>query len=153
MRSEMPELVLGAAQARLTAHFASRRAAAQRAVVEALDSPRCAAMLAELRRLLDDPPLTAAAAEPAAAPVFGGRARRFARRMHAVQSVLGHHHDAVAAGAAARDIGVRAHLAGENAFSFGLLQERAHRDALEYEDQARRVWKRVRRARPRTWAR
>jgi hypothetical protein len=73
--------------------------------------------------------------------------------MHAVQSVLGDHHDAVASGAAAREIGVRAHLAGENAFSFGLLQERAHRDALEYEDQARRVWKHVRRARPRTWVR
>jgi CHAD domain-containing protein len=204
LASTPPELVLGPAQARVTAHFAPRQATAQRAVLEALDSPRYAAILAELSRLLDDPPLTVAAAKPAAKvlpdgadrqyrrarrsmrrarrtpagparevalhdvrkaarraryaaeaaqPAFGNKARKFARRMKAVQSVLGDYHDAVKAGEAAREIGVRAHLAGENAFSFGLLQARAHGDAAGHESQARQVWKRVSRARPRTWAR
>lgn len=92
-------------------------------------------------------------AAEAAQPAFGSKARKFARRMKAVQSVLGDYHDAVKSGEAAREIGVRAHLAGENAFSFGLLQARAHQDAAGHERQAAQVWKRVPRARPRTWAR
>jgi CHAD domain-containing protein len=84
-------------------------------------------------------------------PVFGKRARRFSRRMKAVQSVLGDHQDAVNAAAAAREIGVEAHLAGENAFSFGMLCERAHRDAVDYQDQARRVWKHAARGKSGGW--
>jgi hypothetical protein len=64
--------------------------------------------------------------------------------MKKVQSVLGTHQDAVLAQAAARDIGVRAHLAGENAFSFGLLQDRAHRQALACEERVHHVWRRAR---------
>jgi CHAD domain-containing protein len=172
-------------------------------VREALDSPRYLAILDDLDRLLDDPPLTAAADGPAgrvlvqatqreyrrtrrrmhrarrapdgparevalhetrkaakraryaaeaAQPVFGRKARRFARHMKAVQSALGDHHDAVNAAAVAREVGVRAHLAGENAFSFGLLLERTHRDAVEYEDRARQAWKRAGHPLPRKWA-
>jgi CHAD domain-containing protein len=84
-------------------------------------------------------------------PVFGEKARRFSRRMKAVQSVLGAHQDAVSAGAAAREIGVHAFLSGENAFSFGLLCERARRDALDYQDQARRVWKQATRGKSGGW--
>jgi CHAD domain-containing protein len=80
-------------------------------------------------------------AAEATQPVFGEKARRFSRRMKAVQSVLGDHQDAVNAGQVAREIGVHAYLAGENAFSFGLLCERAHRDALDHQAEARRVWK------------
>ena len=82
-------------------------------------------------------------AAEAVAPARGKKARRFAKRMKAVQSVLGDHQDAVTARGTARDIGLHAHLAGENAFSFGLLQERANRDALDYQRQARRKWKRA----------
>jgi CHAD domain-containing protein len=82
-------------------------------------------------------------AAEAATPVIGKKARRFARRLKAVQSVLGDHHDAVNARDAAREIGVHAHLAGENAFSFGMLNERAYRDAPEYEEQAVAAWKRA----------
>jgi CHAD domain-containing protein len=82
-------------------------------------------------------------AAEAVVPVFGDKARRFSRRVKAVQSILGDHQDAVNAGQAAREIGVHAHLAGENAFTFGLLCERAHRDALDYQDDAMRAWKRV----------
>ncbi len=78
-----------------------------------------------------------------ARPVAGKRARRFARRMKALQSVLGDHHDAITAQAAAREIGVHAHLAGENAFSFGLLHERARHRALAAAGQAKKAWKRA----------
>jgi hypothetical protein len=57
----------------------------------------------------------------------------------------------VTARGVARDIGVHAHLAGENAFSFGLLNERAHRDALDSQRQARKVWKRAAGHQARHW--
>jgi CHAD domain-containing protein len=190
------EQVLGPAQARVRAHFAPREASAREALLEALNSARYYTLVAELDRLLADPPLTAAAAEPAeevlpraigrtyrrtrrrmhraqrmapgagrdtalhetrkaakraryaaeaARPALGKKTRRFARRMKAVQSALGDHHDAVNARAAAREIGVRAHLAGENAFTFGLLSERAAHDAAAYEAQAQRAWKHAKR--------
>lgn len=194
------ELVLGPAQARVTAHFAPIEASSREAVLHALDSERYRALRAELGVLLENPPLAPGAAKPAGAvlPLAIGRAyrrtrrrmrrarkapsgprrdvalhetrkaakraryaaeaaspalgkkggkkgRRFAKRMKKVQSVLGAHQDAVIARAAARDIGVHAHLAGENAFSFGLLQDRAHHQALACEKQAHRAWRRARR--------
>lgn len=90
-------------------------------------------------------------ASEAAFPVCGKKARRFARRLKKVQSALGDQHDAVIARAAARDIGIRAHLAGENAFSFGLLHERAHHEALSSEDRARRAWKKAKRPKSVGW--
>jgi CHAD domain-containing protein len=186
------EQVLGPAQARVRAHFAPREASAREALLEALNSARYYTLVAELDRLLADPPVTATAAEPAgkvlpraigrtyrrtrrrihqaqriapgagrdvalhetrkaakraryaaeaARPALGKKTRRFARRMKAVQSALGDHHDAVTARAAAREIGVRAHLAGENAFTFGLLSEWAAHDAAAYEAKALRAWK------------
>jgi CHAD domain-containing protein len=194
------ELVLGPAQARITAHFAPLEARTRRAVLDALDSERYRALRAELGRLLDSPPLTPAAAEPAGkalppavsrtyrrtrrrvrhaghapagqardaalhetrkaakraryaaeavAPALGKKtgkkARRFARSMKHVQSTLGGHQDAVIARTVTREIGVHAHLAGENAFSFGLLHERAHHQALACEHQAHRAWRQARR--------
>jgi CHAD domain-containing protein len=90
-------------------------------------------------------------AAEAVVPAFGKDARRFAKRMKAVQSVLGDHQDAVTARETARDIGVHAHLAGENAFTFGLLHERAHRDALDYQRQAWPAWKRAKRRKSLGW--
>jgi CHAD domain-containing protein len=200
------ELVLGPAQARITAHFAPLEASTRRAVLDALDSERYRALRAELGRLLDSPPLTPGAAEPAGkalppavgrayrrtrrrmrrashapagqahdvalhetrkaakraryaaevvAPALGKqggrRARRFARRLKHVQSALGAHQDAVIARTAARAIGVQAHLSGENAFSFGLLHERAHRQAIACADQAQHAWRRARRQKSRGW--
>jgi CHAD domain-containing protein len=194
------ELVLGPAQARITAHFAPLEASTRRAVLDALDSGRYRALRAELGRLVDSPPLTSGAAEPAGkalppavsrtyrrtrrrmrraghapagqardaalhetrkaakraryaaeavAPALGKKtgkkARRFARRMKHVQSALGAHQDAVIARTVTREIGVHAHLAGENAFSFGLLHERAHHQALACEHEAYRAWRQARR--------
>jgi CHAD domain-containing protein len=90
-------------------------------------------------------------AAEAAVPVCGKKAKRFTKRIKALQSSLGDHHDAVTARTEARDLGIAAHLAGENAFSFGLLHERARRDALDREDQARHAWKRAKRRKSTAW--
>ena len=79
-------------------------------------------------------------AAEAAAPAIGGKAARFAKRMKNVQSVLGEHQDAVIARAGARDLGIAAHLAGENAFTYGLLYERDACDGERLQAQARRIW-------------
>ncbi len=198
------ELVLGPAPARITVHFAHQEAAARGAVLEALDSERYHALRGELARLLDSPPLTPAAAEPAgkvlplavgqayrrtrrrmgraqhapagqardaalhetrkaakraryaaevARPALGRPAARFANRMKKVQSVLGAHQDAVLARATARDIGIEAYRAGENSFSFGLLHERAHQQALAARHEADGAWRRATRRKARGWLR
>ena len=82
-------------------------------------------------------------AAEAVGPAFGKPARRFAKRVKTIQSVLGDHHDGVVARATIRDLGVQAHLAGENAFAFGALYEQDACRALDLEAQARRAWKRA----------
>jgi CHAD domain-containing protein len=77
----------------------------------------------------------------AVSPAFGKPARRFAKRVRKVQSALGEHHDGVVARGASRELGVEAHLAGENAFSFGVLYEQDACRARDLEAQARRAWK------------
>jgi CHAD domain-containing protein len=59
-------------------------------------------------------------------PVIGRPAKRLAKRMEAVQELLGEHQDSVTARAVIRELGVAAHLAGENGFTFGLLHEVEH---------------------------
>jgi CHAD domain-containing protein len=76
-------------------------------------------------------------AAEAARPAMGKKARRVARRMKKLQSVLGDHHDGVVARGVARDLAVRAHLAGENAFSFGLLYARDAQQAAAIEARMR----------------
>ena len=71
--------------------------------------------------------------------------------MKKVQSVLGDHQDAVLARYEARDLGIGAHLAGENAFTYGLLHEREHYRAERLQSAARRTWKRSSRLRYRRW--
>jgi len=192
------ELVLGPAQARISIYFAPQEAQAREAVLTALDSQRYRSLRADLDTLLDSPPLTAAAAEPAGPalrlavgracrrtsrrmsrarkapagqprdvalhearkaakraryaaeavePALGKKARRLAKRMKRVQSVLGDHQDAVIARTTVRGIGIEAHLAGENAFSFGLLHERAHRQALACQQEAYLAWRQARKSR------
>ncbi len=89
-------------------------------------------------------------AAEAARPAIGKKARRVARQMKAVQSALGDHHDAVTAAAMAREIGILAYLSGENAFTFGLLNERARNQAVSCASQAARAWKRTH-GKPRRW--
>jgi CHAD domain-containing protein len=87
----------------------------------------------------------AEAARPGLGKKKGKKARVLVQRMKDVQSVLGAHQDAVIARATARDIGIHAHLAGENAFSFGVLYERVHHQALAREGEAYHAWRRARR--------
>jgi CHAD domain-containing protein len=79
-------------------------------------------------------------AAEAAAPAIGAKAARFARRMKQVQSVLGENQDSVIARTVVRDLGITAHLSGENAFSYGLLYERDACAARRLQAQARRTW-------------
>jgi CHAD domain-containing protein len=57
-------------------------------------------------------------------PLIGRRGERLADRLGGLQDVLGDHQDSVVAAHLLRDFGVRAHLAGENAFTYGMLYER-----------------------------
>jgi CHAD domain-containing protein len=84
-------------------------------------------------------------------PAFGAPAGRFAGRMKKVQSVLGSHQDTVIARQAARELGIGAHLAGENAFSYGLLYSHDVCEAGRLQRKARKAWKRASRRRYRRW--
>jgi len=90
-------------------------------------------------------------AAEAVVPASGKPARKFARQMKKVQSVIGDHQDTVIARQAARDLGISAHLAGENAFTYGLLHEREHHQAEHLQSRARTTWKKASRPRHRTW--
>jgi CHAD domain-containing protein len=87
----------------------------------------------------------------ALAPAIGTKAGRFAKQMKKIQSVLGDHQDAVIARQVERELGIGAHLAGENAFSYGLLYGRDTCDADQLRAQAWRTWKHASRARYRRW--
>ena len=90
-------------------------------------------------------------AAEAARPASGKPARTFARQMKKVQSVIGDHQDTVIARQAARELGINAHLAGENAFTYGLLHEQEHDRAERLQARARTVWKKA--SRHRKWMR
>jgi CHAD domain-containing protein len=90
-------------------------------------------------------------AAEAAAPAAGRPASKFAKQMKRVQSVLGEHQDTVLARQAARDLGIGAHLAGENAFTYGLLHERELHQAELRQADARHTWHRAARPKHRGW--
>jgi CHAD domain-containing protein len=90
-------------------------------------------------------------AAEAATPAVGKQATKFGKQMKKVQSVVGDHQDAVIARAASRDLGIGAHLAGENAFTYGLLYDSEYHRAHVLERKARKVWKKVSRPRYRRW--
>ncbi|GHG69077.1 CYTH and CHAD domain-containing protein [Streptomyces griseocarneus] len=72
----------------------------------------------------------------AATPALGKAAKRFAKRMKAVQTLLGDHQDSVMARTALCAIAADAEAAGESAFTFGVLYGReeqcAERDEREF---------------------
>jgi CHAD domain-containing protein len=65
--------------------------------------------------------------------VFGKPAGRLGKRMEKVQEALGEHQDSVVTRQVLRELGVAAHGAGENGFSFGLMHgvERARGEAAK----------------------
>ena len=70
-------------------------------------------------------------AAESASDALGRPAMKVATRMEALQDALGDHQDSVDARATLRQIGVAAHLAGENGFTFGLLFGREEQRSAE----------------------
>ncbi|MEV1050931.1 CYTH and CHAD domain-containing protein [Streptomyces sp. NPDC049887] len=79
-------------------------------------------------------------AAEAVTPALGKSAKRFAKRMKAVQTVLGDHQDSVVARETLRALAVQAHAAGESAFTWGLLFGREEAAAADRERELPEVW-------------
>ncbi|MGM1029594.1 MAG: CHAD domain-containing protein [Actinomycetota bacterium] len=85
------------------------------------------------------------------APAYGKPAERTARAAQRIQSVLGDQHDTVVARALLRELGVQAHLDGDNAFGYGVLHAREQADATAFEHAFERAWSKASRPRLRRW--
>jgi CHAD domain-containing protein len=72
---------------------------------------------------------------------FGPPAARFTKKMKQLQSVLGEHQDAVIARVAARELGMAAYQAGENAFTYGVIYGRLDGETWRLRRQAKRTWR------------
>lgn len=79
----------------------------------------------------------------AATPALGKAAKKFAKAMKSVQSVLGDHQDSVVAREALRNLAIQAHTAGESAFTWGLLYGREESRAAEREAELPGVWEKA----------
>lgn len=196
------ELVLGPVARRVALELddTSRRGRAH--VGQTLEDTRYLTLLDALDRLLDDPPWTDLAHEPARtvltarvhhawkrlhsevhaardadtpagrdhllhearksakrlryaaealAPVFGAPAERFGKTVRTVQEELGEHQDSVVARDVLRGMGAQAHLAGENAFTFGLLHAREQASADRAEQRFEAAWPATKDPRLRHW--
>ncbi|MFE1551964.1 CHAD domain-containing protein [Streptomyces sp. NPDC058718] len=82
-------------------------------------------------------------AAEAAAPALGKPARRLAKRVKSVQSLLGEHQDGVVAREALRELATQAHAAGESAFTWGLLHGREEAEAAAGERDLPAAWARA----------
>ncbi|MFI1102690.1 CHAD domain-containing protein [Streptomyces melanogenes] len=82
-------------------------------------------------------------AAEAAKPALGAPAKKFAKRMKAVQTVLGDHQDSVVAREALRGLAIQAHLAGESAFTWGLLHGQEAATAADRERELPEVWRKA----------
>lgn len=85
-------------------------------------------------------------AAEAARPALGKPAGKSARRLKAVQGVLGDHQDSVMAREALRALAVQAQLSGEPSFTWGLLYGQEERTAAARERELPGVWARASRA-------
>ena len=84
-------------------------------------------------------------------PVYGRPAHRFVKAVKRVQSTLGDHHDTVVAQAVLRQLGIQAHLDGENAFTYGLLQGNEQANAAALEAKYHDTWPKASRKKLRRW--
>ena len=67
--------------------------------------------------------------------------------------MLGDQHDATVARGVDRELGISAHLAGENAFTYGLLYQQEDQLAGQLPAAAWRIWRHAPRPHFRRWAR
>jgi CHAD domain-containing protein len=88
-----------------------------------------------------------------AVPAVGKAANRTRKRARAVTRILGDHQDSVVVRPVIRDLGARAHAAGENGFTFGLLHERQRERGDETEKQFGAAWDRLAAKKHRKWLR
>ncbi|MGI9006766.1 MAG: CHAD domain-containing protein [Streptosporangiaceae bacterium] len=88
-----------------------------------------------------------------ASPAFGKPARLFTKQIKRLQTILGDHQDTVIARQQERQLGINAHLAGENSFTYGLLYADDAHAAQQLQREARRTWKQAARGRYRKWLR
>jgi CHAD domain-containing protein len=84
-------------------------------------------------------------------PVAGKPSRRLVKRLTTLQDVLGAHQDAVVASQVLREYGMRAHLDGDNAFTYGLLVARQQQVGADALARLPRVRRRAHKRRVRGW--
>ena len=77
-----------------------------------------------------------------ATPLHRKRATRIAGAAEKIQTILGDHQDSVLAQGLLRNLGMEAHLQGENVFSYGRLNALEQRTAEKSELQFRQAWNR-----------
>jgi CHAD domain-containing protein len=90
-------------------------------------------------------------AAEALVPLAGKPARRLAKRISAVQDVLGTHQDSIVTGDLLRGYGVRAYLDGDNAFTYGLLHARQRAAGERVLDRLPAVRRRAGKSKVRDW--
>jgi CHAD domain-containing protein len=86
-------------------------------------------------------------------PIFGSDAERFADAAEGVQEVLGGHHDAATLLPRLRQLGMQAHLDGENAFTYGRLHALEQARIADMEEAFARAWSSASRKKLRRWLR
>jgi CHAD domain-containing protein len=87
-------------------------------------------------------------AAESATPVLGKPARRLTRSAKRLQTLLGDHHDTAVARDLLRRVGVEAHLAGDNSFTYGRLHALYQARAQDLDQRWPKTWKAVARQRP-----
>ncbi|MGW0517565.1 CYTH and CHAD domain-containing protein [Crossiella sp. NPDC003009] len=122
-----------------------------RAMTEAAtkDGPEQELALHEARKAAKRARYAAEALEP----VFGKNATRFRKRMKNIQTLLGHHQDAVVSRQALRDLGIQAHLATENGFTYGLFLGRDEAKAAQARTELPELWRKASAKKLRKWLR
>ena len=83
-----------------------------------------------------------------AEPAVGKRVRAARKLAKDLTKVLGEHQDGTVIQPLLRDLGMQAHMAGENGFTYGLLLEQELARCARVEEVYPEYWRRLRKARP-----
>ncbi|MBP2472582.1 inorganic triphosphatase YgiF [Crossiella equi] len=83
--------------------------------------------------------------------VFGKDAAKLGKAAKRLQTLLGHHQDAVVARTELRELGVQAHLAGENGFSYGLFLGRDEARSEQARAEVPELWREASKSKLRRW--
>jgi len=84
----------------------------------------------------------------AAEPAVGEVAKTARKRAKDLTKVLGEHQDGLVAQPLLRDLGMQAHVAGENGFTYGLLLEQERARCARVEEVYPAYWRRLKEVRP-----